>query len=109
LAGRVVPNWVGEKITVTKLAGREPTDSRRIRKLAKFVKVRKKMLLRDGFTCQICFGSGMDAHHIVTIREQPELAYELSNLVTVCKSCHDKKVSKREKEWEAYFKKVVGL
>lgn len=103
--GKIRPAWIGEKISIAKLAGREPTESKRIRKLAKFSKVRKQMLERDAFTCQICFEPGLDAHHIYTIREHPELAYELSNLVTLCKKCHDQKVSHRESDWVEYLKK----
>lgn len=102
--GKKRPSWVGEKITITKLSGKEPTNSRRMRKLARFAKLRRMMLQRDNFTCQICFESGMDAHHIKTIKERPDLAFELFNLVTLCKICHDKKVSKHEKDWEEYFK-----
>lgn len=105
--GKTRPAYVGRKITMSKLAGREPTESKRIRKLARFAKVRRKMLERDDFTCQMCFEIGNDAHHIKTIRERPDLAFDLDNLITLCKKCHDCKVSRKETEWEDYFNKII--
>ena len=107
LIGKKRPAWIGEKITIAKLAGREPTGSRKIRKIAKFLKVRKFVLERDCFTCCICYESGIDIHHIKTIRDCPELAYDKNNLITLCKKCHDTKVSRHEKEWENYFYKIL--
>ena len=105
--GRIVPDSVKLKITMTKLAGREPTEARRIRKLKRFSDCRKEVLNRDNFTCQICFNSGIDVHHIKPIYLNPELSFEVSNLITLCKSCHDKKVSHHEIEWQDYFNKIL--
>lgn len=65
----------------------------------------KKVLKRDDYTCQICShrgGSNLDIHHIKKISEYPELAYDLNNGITLCKSCH-RKTFKREKEFEYLF------
>jgi hypothetical protein len=105
--GKTRPSWIGEKITKAKLKGGIPSGGDRIRGLKRFAKCRKTVLLRDCFTCQICFGLGMTIHHIETIKKKPELSFNVSNLVTLCASCHDKKVSKHEEEWEDYFKDRV--
>jgi 5-methylcytosine-specific restriction endonuclease McrA len=44
---------------------------------------------RDGFKCRECGASGqLEVHHERPIRHAPELAFELSNLKTLCKACH---------------------
>lgn len=61
---------------------------------------RFEALVRDQARCQDCGitapehieenGRGLDVHHKVPYREfdDPETAHELSNLVTLCRSCH---------------------
>lgn len=107
--GKVKPAWIGEKISKGKLKGKQPSNGRELRHLAKWKKCRKSVLLRDGFTCQVCFEAGLDVHHIKKVNEHPELAYELTNLITVCKKCHDKKISKHEEQWETYFLSLIKL
>ena len=47
---------------------------------------------RDGFKCVSCGASGdLEVDHIQPVRTHPELAYELSNLQTLCVSCHSRK------------------
>lgn len=52
--------------------------------------VRDKCYERDNYTCQICRRRGLyfNAHHIMPRRDFPELELELSNLLTICISCH---------------------
>ncbi|MEY3429422.1 MAG: hypothetical protein RI930_249 [Pseudomonadota bacterium] len=55
---------------------------------------------RDGFVCQAknCFEKkGLHAHHIKEFAKYPELRLEVSNGLTLCKSCHNKIHSKRGK------------
>ncbi len=56
----------------------------------KFLDVRKKVYLRDNFTCQACGkrGGKICAHHILPyfVSENDEI----QNLVTLCFSCHPK-------------------
>ena len=56
-----------------------------------WLRVKRKAFERDGYKCQIC-GSQKDlcGHHIKERAKYPELAYEVSNIVTLCKSCHAK-------------------
>ena len=58
---------------------------------------RESVFKRDNYTCQnkkcgIKNGLGktiyLEAHHIKSFREFPELRFELSNGLTLCKDCH---------------------
>jgi transposase len=46
---------------------------------------------RDDYTCRVCGqrGGKLNAHHVWPFQRFPKLMYELSNLVTLCKQCHD--------------------
>ena len=46
---------------------------------------------RDDYTCRTCGqrGGKLNAHHVWPFQRFPELMYEVSNLVTLCKKCHD--------------------
>ena len=51
---------------------------------------RSKVFERDRYTCQHCnqIGGELNAHHIKTFAEYPELRFEPSNGITLCKPCH---------------------
>ena len=57
-----------------------------------FENTKAKVLNRDNYECQICHGkhkdSKLEVHHIV-FRSQNGTDDE-SNLITLCKTCHDK-------------------
>ena len=44
-----------------------------------------------------------DVHHIRSIKNYPELAYDKKNLVTLCRSCHDKITKLENKKEYVYF------
>ena len=46
---------------------------------------------RDNYTCRACGqrGGKLNAHHVWPFQSFPKLMYEVSNLVTLCKQCHD--------------------
>lgn len=57
-------------------------------------------LKRDKYECQRCSGNfdkveiktlrtAQEVHHILGIKERPELCLHLSNLVSLCHDCHD--------------------
>lgn len=52
--------------------------------------VRNSCFDRDGYTCQSCSvrGGNLHAHHKQPYKTAPLLRLELSNLVTLCASCH---------------------
>lgn len=57
--------------------------------------LRERALRRDKYRCRECarFGRRVQAervHHAWPSEEFPELRWELWNLVSLCKSCHDR-------------------
>ena len=47
---------------------------------------------RDGFKCVQCGAVGrLEVDHILPLRTHPELAYDLTNLQSLCPSCHTRK------------------
>lgn len=47
---------------------------------------------RDGFRCVGCGARGrLEVDHVQPVRTHPELAFDLSNLQTLCVSCHSRK------------------
>lgn len=52
---------------------------------------REKVFARDKYTCQKCGdnkGRNLNAHHIVPHSKDKSIAWELSNGITLCKTCH---------------------
>lgn len=61
----------------------------------KWKKFRASILRRDGYRCKICARYGRmvqatEVHHIRHADEYPELVYDPKNLVSLCKSCHNR-------------------
>jgi len=61
-----------------------------IRKSVYYSEWRKSAFERDDYTCQACHIKGgiLNAHHILPFSKYPELRFELSNGITLCKKCH---------------------
>jgi hypothetical protein len=60
---------------------------------------RESVFARDGWTCQECGkkASGhLNAHHIKPFATHPELRLEVSNGITLCEKCHNKKPKGKE-------------
>lgn len=69
------------------------TDEERIGNRDTFdnVKWRTSVYERDAYTCQVCgdsHGGNLEAHHLNSYTDFPEERYDLSNGITLCKSCH---------------------
>ncbi|HLO11602.1 MAG TPA: HNH endonuclease signature motif containing protein [Pseudoneobacillus sp.] len=64
-------------------------------KTARWTKLRAYVLKRDKYLCQRClykFGvttaTELQAHHIKSRRDYPELVFDLNNILTLCKICN---------------------
>lgn len=59
---------------------------------ARWKVVRKRAKDRDGWKCVQCGARGrLEVDHIQPVRTHPDLAYELTNLQTLCTPCHSRK------------------
>lgn len=64
--------------------------------------LRQSIRERDKYTCQICGEKQGDIAHSVHHIDYNKLNCSLDNLITLCKSCHIKTNSNREK-WKVFF------
>ena len=58
---------------------------------SKFLKnTHPKVLVRDDYTCQICFtrGNYLQVDHIKSWADYPELRFDMDNCRTLCMACH---------------------
>lgn len=84
------------------LKGKERTKKKNSdtvnRRSKEYKKWRINILQRDNYTCQHCHETSeiLDVHHIKPILTHPELALELDNGLSLCKTCHIKVHSKNK-------------
>ena len=69
---------------------------------------RKWVFQRDWFTCQLCgyTGRNIQAHHIVSVKNDQNLMLDIDNGITLCKDCHNK-TRYREYHYEVLFAQIV--
>lgn len=73
--------------------------------------VRRKVLFRDKGCCVLCLKRniveyrGLQVHHIVKRVDDATLAYDMNNLVTLCRTCHEEV----EKLSVSDQKKLLGI
>ena len=49
----------------------------------------KKVKERDGYQCKKCGSSEkLESHHIIAWKDNKDLRFDISNGITVCRSCH---------------------
>lgn len=71
------------------------SEAREIRNRQVWKRVKRQANERDHFLCVLCLQEGvvnaerLETHHIVSIKEAPELAYDVDNLVTLCRRHHE--------------------
>jgi len=71
---------------------RYPRYSRGVTKSKRWKALRQQALRRDGWKCVACKAVGrLEVDHILPVRTHPELAFDLTNLQTLCASCHSRK------------------
>jgi 5-methylcytosine-specific restriction endonuclease McrA len=59
-------------------------------------KRRLEILARDNYVCYYCGNDANTVDHLISIKKDPHLAMEPSNLVACCSRCNSKKGSKSE-------------
>jgi hypothetical protein len=66
--------------------------SKLLRSTTAFQEWRRKVFEKDNYTCQICFQRGvfLEPHHIKNVANYPELAFDITNGLTLCIDCHKK-------------------
>jgi len=76
------PNWQGGK-TIQRQSEMAKIE---------YKQWRKSVYIRDNYTCQHCgqIGGNLEAHHIKSWKDYPELRHEITNGVTLCIRCHRK-------------------
>jgi len=71
---------------------RSPRYSRAVLKTRRWQALRLEALRRDGWQCVQCGArTRLEVDHIEPVRTHPERAFDLSNLQTLCASCHTRK------------------
>jgi predicted transcriptional regulator len=69
------------------------SGERRLERASMYMRLaREACFQRDDYTCRCCNerGGKLNAHHVWPFQRFPQWKYEVWNLVTLCKSCHDK-------------------
>lgn len=81
----------------------------RLKSSKNYIEWRAKVFKRDKWTCKVCGHrsckskahgdkrSDIEAHHIFSIRENPQLSLKVGNGITLCRECHLKTYGKEEK------------
>lgn len=100
--GEKSPRWIKDR---TKLAKRQERMDSAYREW------RKQVWIRDNFKCRManqdCNGK-IEAHHILTWRDYPELRYEIKNGITLCHFHHPHKRI-QEKILSPFFQELVKV
>lgn len=80
-------------------------ESHELRNTPAYKEWRKTVYKRDYWTYQICGqkGGNIRANHIKKFADCPELRFEISNGIVICRECALFWVVRREKDWESYF------
>lgn len=107
LKGRKLPEEVR-----LKMMGRKPWNwaggidkKNPLRKTPEYKQWRRLVCKRDNFTCQLCgyHGKrGLEAHHIIPIKTNSNLSFDVNNGITLCKDCHQN-IFGKESEHMKYF------
>ncbi|HEX8453824.1 MAG TPA: FAD-dependent thymidylate synthase [Longimicrobium sp.] len=90
--GEANPQWKGG-ITPDGVRLRKPLEA-----------LRAEIYARDAHTCRVCAEKGgrLTLHHVLPIWARPDLADDVSNVVTVCRDCH-LSLNGRELEYVEHF------
>lgn len=72
---------------------RDVEIAREFRNTTKWKKIRSEIVWRDNNTCQVCRKlpkrkTPINVHHIIKITEDYSRAYDKTNLICLCATCH---------------------
>ena len=73
---------------------RDNSQEAKIRNKRSYVKASKYVKENSNYLCAVCLKNGVlnadniETHHIEKIKERPELAYDIDNLICLCKMHH---------------------
>lgn len=84
-----VTAWHSDDVAVSK---RYQRYSASVIQSKRWPSLRHQAKRRDNFCCVKCGAVGrLEVDHILSVRTRPDLAFELSNLQTLCARCHTSK------------------
>ena len=98
LTGDKCPSWKG---------GITPINMK-IRSSDKYKEWRTAIFKRDNYICQNCGTKSskghtifLEAHHLKSFSNYPELRFEISNGITLCKTCHELTKKRKNGKYKA--------
>lgn len=72
-------------------ADKQKIDIDQKRRSAAYRKWRQQVIKRDDYTCQQCGSTQkLQAHHVKSWEDFPELRYDIDNGLTLCSDCHSR-------------------
>lgn len=98
------PYWIKDRTQIKSNKDRHWGSS-------KYTEWRTSVFKRDGYKCKISnkeCGDYVQAHHILSWRDYPELRYKLNNGITLCLAHHPRKRSE-EKRLASEFQRLVSV
>jgi len=79
------------------------------RQWSEYKNARKTVLARDNYKCQLCGSKKkLVTHHIIPVRVDESLMFDVNNLITLCEDCHVNKVNFNEEEFAELFLGIVA-
>jgi 5-methylcytosine-specific restriction endonuclease McrA len=98
-AGEKHYNWKGGK----------SSENEKVYASRKYREWRTAVFSRDGYKCLMpgcCASRNLQAHHIKTKSSRPDLIFDLTNGITLCKKCHSS-ISRKETAFEELFTAIL--
>ena len=102
-----------KKIVKNRKSGLKRKDVEATTKSAAWKKVRRKILMRDK-CCILCLLNkhieykNLQVHHIVKRVDDMSLVYDPKNLITLCRTCHEKCEKMSVKKQQELFKNYLN-
>ena len=101
MSGEQNPAWIKDR-TLLKKSDRQAGSA--------YTLWRKEVYKRDNYTCKISnedCSNKIEAHHILTWKNHPELRYEVNNGITLCTKHHPRQ-REAEIKFADYFRSLIS-